>query len=129
MIGVVDAANLLEIPNLQAGIIGVVSALIMGAVGHFLYRHDQHWVEEDLNRLFKSMSGVVMYVALIFLFFGMAEHGILFDGYDVMLSEATGLRYVMKLVGAMAAVSVADWATQLLRDEKRAAKDRKDGKA
>ena len=129
MIGLVDASNLLEIPNLQAGIIGVVSALIMGAVGHFLYHHDQRWIEEDLNRLFKSMSCVVMYVALIFLFFGMVDHGILFDGYDVMLSEATGLRYVLKLVGAMAAVSVADWATQLLRDEKRAEKDRKDGKA
>lgn len=125
MIGMVDIQNLLGIPNLPAGIIGVVSALTMGAVGHFLYRHDQHWIEEDLNRLFKSMSGVVMYVALIFLFFGMVEQGILFNDYDVMLSDTTGLRYVLKLVGAVAAVSVADWATQLLRDEKREGGDGK----
>lgn len=121
----VDAANLLEIPNLQAGVIGVTSAVAMGAVGHFLYRYDQRWIEEDLNRLFKSMACVVMYVGLIFLFFGMVDHKILFDSHDVMLDESTGIRYVFKLSGAAAAVSVADWATQLLRDERRADRDKK----
>lgn len=129
MIGMVDAVNLLEMPNLQAGVIGVISALVMGGVGHFLYHYDQRWIEEDLNRLFKSMSGVVLYVGLIFMLFGMIENGILFDDYDLMLNESKGLRYVLKLAGAVAAVSVADWATQLLRDERRAESDRKDDKA
>ena len=128
MTGMVDAVNLLEMPNLQAGAIGVISALVMGGVGHFLYHYDQRWIEEDLNRLFKSMAGVVMYVGLIFLFFGMADHGIFID-HEMMLNHSSGLRYVLKLAGAAAAVSVADWATQLLRDEKRSEEERKGDKA
>lgn len=120
----VDAVNLLAMPNLQAGLIGCVSALILISVGHFLYRHDQGWIEEDLNRLFKGMGGVLLYVALIFMGFGMVEHQIIFTDYEAMVDHSRGLRYVLKLMGAVAAVSVADWATQLLRDERRAEEDR-----
>jgi hypothetical protein len=119
MLSVVDVVNLLEIPNLQAGILGTISAVTMYFVGHYLYHHDQGWIEEDLNRLFKSMAGVVLYVSLIFLGFGMVEHSILIDDYGTMLDESNGLRYVFKLVGAGFAVAAADWATQLLRDGRR----------
>ena len=112
-----NAVNFLEIPSFQSGVLGMVCAFVMVLIS-ISYKSEISVLEENINRLFKTMAAVIFYVAVIFLGFGCVDIGAV-ESPAFMLNEDYGLRYVMKFFGGVASVAVADWATQTMRDEKR----------